>query len=43
MQRALAPLKPANDAIVVDSTSLDIDQVVEHVLDLARERGLGPK
>jgi cytidylate kinase len=43
MRRALAPLKPANDAIVVDSTSLDIDQVVGRVLELARERGFGPK
>lgn len=30
--RVLAPLKPAYDAIVIDSTSLDIEQVVETML-----------
>ena len=40
-RRALAPLKAANDAIVVDSTSLDIDQVVERVMELAQARGFG--
>jgi CMP/dCMP kinase len=39
-RRSVAPLKPADDAIVVDSTALDIDQVVERVMQLARERGL---
>lgn len=38
--RAVAPLRPADDAIVVDSTDLDVAQVVERVLQLARERGL---
>lgn len=42
-RRALAPLKPADDAIVVDSTSLDIDQVVARVLEFARERGFEPQ
>jgi cytidylate kinase len=28
-ERAIAPLKPAPDAIVVDTTGLDLDQVVE--------------
>jgi CMP/dCMP kinase len=41
-RRALAPLRPADDAIVVDSTSLDIDQVVARVLELANERGFRP-
>ncbi len=40
MGRAVAPLKPAADAIEVDSTSLSIDEVVALVLNLARERGL---
>jgi cytidylate kinase len=31
-QRAVAPLRPAADALVLDSTLLDIDQVVEAVL-----------
>ncbi len=39
--RAVAPLKPAADAIVVDSTPLSIEQVVDRVLELAQERGLG--
>jgi cytidylate kinase len=39
--RAVAPLKPAADAIVVDSTPLSIEQVVDRVLGLAQERGLG--
>ena len=38
--RAVAPLRPAADAIEVDSTALSIDEVVARVLNLARERGL---
>lgn len=34
--RAVAPLRPAADAVVVDSTALSIEQVVERVLDLVR-------
>lgn len=40
MRRSLAPLKPAEDAIVVDSTALGIDEVVDRVMQLARGRGL---
>jgi len=36
--RPIAPLKPADDAIIVDSTSMSIDAVVERVLELAAER-----
>lgn len=32
--RAIAPLRPAEDAVILDSTSLDLDAVVQHVLDL---------
>lgn len=32
--RAVAPLKPADDALLVDTTSMSIDEVVEKVLDL---------
>lgn len=32
-----SPLRPAADAIVVDSTDLDRDQVVDRVVELARE------
>jgi CMP/dCMP kinase len=41
--RQVAPLKPAPDAHLLDSTGLSIDAVVERVLDLGRERGLWPK
>lgn len=36
--RSLAPLKPAEDAVVVDTTLLGVDEVMERVLDLV-ERG----
>jgi cytidylate kinase len=32
--RSLAPLRPAPDAVVIDTTPLDVDQVVERVLEL---------
>jgi cytidylate kinase len=38
--RAVAPLKPAPDAEVVDSTALTIEQVVHRVLEWGRERSL---
>jgi CMP/dCMP kinase len=41
--RQVAPLKPAPDAELLDSTGLSIDAVVERVLSLGRERGLWPK
>lgn len=34
--RAVAPLRPASDAIEIDSTSLSIDEVVTQVLDLVK-------
>ena len=40
MNRAVAPLVAAPDAVVIDSTQLSIDQVVEQVLQLAYQRGL---
>lgn len=39
-ERSVAPLKPADDAVVLDSTHLDIDAVLEQVLRLAEERNL---
>lgn len=33
-QRAVAPLRPADDAVLIDTTGLDIEQVVARVLDL---------
>jgi CMP/dCMP kinase len=38
--RQVAPLKPAPDAQLLDSTGLSIEAVVERVLSLGRERGL---
>jgi cytidylate kinase len=40
MNRAVAPLKPAPDAIILDSTKMTIDEVLLAVLDEARHRGL---
>jgi cytidylate kinase len=37
-ERAIAPLKPAPDAVVVDTTGLDLEEVVERCLRIARER-----
>jgi cytidylate kinase len=39
-ERAVAPLRPAGDARVIDSTSMAIDETVAEVLDEVR-RGLG--
>jgi len=35
--RAIAPLRPADDAIIIDSTKLSIDEVLEKALELAEE------
>ena len=32
--RAIAPLRPAEDAVILDSTNLDLEAVVQHVLEL---------
>ena len=40
MNRSVAPLRPADDAIVLDSTSLSIEEVLETVLSEARKRDL---
>jgi CMP/dCMP kinase len=37
-ERAIAPLKPASDAIVVDTTAMDLGQVVDECLRIARSR-----
>jgi len=36
--RAVAPLKPAPDAVVLDSTTLTLEEQVQHVVELARRR-----
>ncbi|MGD9893458.1 MAG: (d)CMP kinase [Dehalococcoidia bacterium] len=37
--REVSPLKPAEDAVMIDSDPLTLDQVVEEIVALARERG----
>lgn len=39
-QRAVSPLKPAADALILDSTSLSIDEVLSQVIEQARSRGI---
>ena len=34
--RAVAPLRPADDAIIIDSDKMNADQVFDHVLELCR-------
>ena len=36
LNRSVAPLKPAKDAIVIDSTGMSIEEVLERALELAR-------
>jgi len=36
--RAISPLKPAEDAIYLDTTSMSIQEVTQKVLDLAKQR-----
>ena len=36
--RAVGPLKPAEDAIVVDTTYMDIDEVVEKLLEIVKKQ-----
>jgi cytidylate kinase len=37
-QRAVAPLRPAPDAVVIDTDRLDVDQVVDRILKHIRTR-----
>jgi CMP/dCMP kinase len=34
-EREISPLKPAPDAVVLDTTSLTLEEVISEVLDLA--------
>lgn len=38
--RELSALRPADDAVEIDTTGLTLDEVVERIVALARERGL---
>ena len=40
MNRAVAPLVPADDALVIDSTEMTVDDVVNRILDEAAQRQL---
>lgn len=37
-ERAVSPLRPASDAVVIDSSSMSIDEVFKHVVALVAER-----
>lgn len=37
-QRSVSPLKPAEDAVVIDSTDLTLDEVIVRVMDLVQQR-----
>ena len=38
--RSVAPLRPASDAFVIDSTGIPVEEVVERVIELGRARAL---
>jgi cytidylate kinase len=38
MNRQAAPLKPASDAIIIDTTKLDIKQVTDEVMYWVKQR-----
>lgn len=40
MNRAVAPLKPAVDAVILDTTTMSIEEVLAAVMDDARHKGL---
>ena len=40
MHREIAPLKQAEDAVLVDTSDMDIDEVVDAIISVAAERGL---
>ena len=40
MNRAVAPLEAADDALVIDSTAMSVEDVVNRILDEAAQRGL---
>lgn len=42
-ERTISPLRPATDAIIIDTTLSEIGAVVDHVKRLVRERGLVTK
>jgi cytidylate kinase len=41
--RSVGPLKPAADAVMIDTTVLTVEQVIEHMLIVVREKTVGRK
>ncbi len=41
-ERAASPLKPAEDALILDSTELSIVEVLDRVLEHLAQRGISP-
>ena len=41
--REVAPLKPADDAVLLDSTDLDLEQVVDRLVSIVREAGFSAR
>ena len=39
MNREHSPLKQAEDAVLLDTSSMTLDQVVEEILKIVREKG----
>ncbi|MFN8577095.1 MAG: (d)CMP kinase [Candidatus Sericytochromatia bacterium] len=37
MNRAVAPLKPANDSIIIDTTSMNYEEVLEKLIDISKK------
>jgi cytidylate kinase len=40
--RAHSPLRAAADAVHVDTTTMEVDEVIQHLVDLAKERSIAP-
>ncbi len=40
MTRPIAPLRPADDAEIIDSSNMSIQSVFDHILALAKQRGM---
>jgi len=38
-QRALAPMRPADDAVILDTSDLDISQVVDRLVRMVEDAG----
>ena len=38
MHREVDPLRPAEDATIVDTTEMTFDQVVEHIIGIVKEK-----